>query len=335
MSIKAVLVAVALVATPGIALACTPAPPPKLTAAEQLGQDQQIASAAEKPWLAETLRNAVDISVVSVAGFKSGSRTDIPPQNWHSLPWYHRVGLDPVRYTLKVERRLKGAAPDTFPFRFFQRNSTSDREWAWAVAPNEEIWTFFLPRSEPEFWSDGRLSLGDFGGGPGDCSNQIALNSGVHYLVLRDATGLVTAAEPLASNDPLIDLIANFLKQPANDYIWRPSVAEFLALPGWVGVVRVADCSDDEAVVSETLRRGNERDPSVGEKVSLYRLKPSLRIAGCHAGDEYLLTGWYSGMRLHRIVDGVVRFEDGWMQIRFSGEKNIALNAVRAGLSGA
>lgn len=327
--------AIVCVAAPDLALACTPAPPNKLSEAEQLEGYHQIADAAARPVLAEQLRAAADISVVSVVGYEPGFREDIPPSNWHSMDWYAREGLLPVRYTVRVERRIKGDAPDVFPFRFWQLNTTSEREWAWAVAPSEDFYTFALARSEPAFWATGRLFLGQGLGGPGDCSNQIALDPKHRYLVLRDADGLVTVAEALEPADPLPNMVAAMLAKPEEDYIWRPTVREYLALDGDVIRLRVIDCAADRLEIVELLAdRSKVHDLEAGKELKYLHPVPSLAISACEKGAEFVMTGWPRAQRLHTIRDGRVEFEDRWMQIRFSGEKVISLNTLRAILAG-
>ena len=327
--------AIVCVSAPDLAAACTPAPPKRLTDAEKLEQAHQIADAAARPMLAERLRAAADISVVSVGGYEPGLREDIPPSNWHSMDWYAREGLLPVRYSVKVERRIRGEAPDAFPFRFWRLNTTSEREWAWAVAPNKEFGTYRLARSEPAFWAAGWLFLGELLGGPGDCSNQIALDPEFRYLVLRDADGLVTVAEALEPADPLPDLIAAMLAKPEEDYIWRPTVREYLALNGDVIRLRVIDCAADRLEIVELLAdRSKVHDLEVGKELKYLRPVPSLAISACEKGGEFVMTGWPQAPRLHPIRDGRVEFEDRWMQIRFSGEKVIPLDTLRTILAG-
>ncbi|MDO9472245.1 MAG: hypothetical protein Q7J28_04260 [Caulobacter sp.] len=320
------LVMFVLLAEP--AAACTPAPPPKLSPAQKLAKAQAEADRAASPHLGRRLRDAVDIAVVSVADFKPSSVEDLPPRYRDSLHWYGREGLLPVRYTLKTERVLKGNPPAIFPFRFHFPNITSDREWAWAVAPNDDFGGSLWPRSDQAFWVEGSLSLGEFSGGPGDCSNQVALNPSVRYLVLRDSAGMVTVAEPLTDNDPLPDLIARFLASESETYVWRPTVQEYLGLAGSISRLRIADCATGKFQLIEALgSRPGTYFREVGEIDTIYGLTPSLSLTGCREGDEFLLTVWPA--RLHPVVDNVVHFEDRWMQLRFSGEKNIPLTTLR------
>lgn len=320
------LVMFVLLAEP--AAACTPAPPPKLSPAQKLAKAQAEADRAASPHLGRLLRDAVDIAVVSVAGFEPSSIEDLPPRYRDHQDWYRKEGLLPVRYTLKAERVLKGYPPATFPFRFHLPNITSDKEWAWAVAPNDDFGGDSWPRFDHAFWVEGRLSLGEFSGGPGDCSNQIALRLSVRYLILRDGAGLVTAAEPLTDDDPLPDLIVRFLASESETYVWRPTVQEYLGRAGSISRLRIADCATSKFQLIETL--GSQSDPyfrEVGEIDSLYGLTPSLSLTDCREGDEFLLTVWPA--RLHPVVDDVVHFEDRWMQLRFSGDKSIPLTTLR------
>ena len=98
MSIKAVLAAVALLAAPSVALACTPAAPPKLTAAEQLARARDYAGKMASPLLAKAVREAADISVVRVEGYEPAPVTDMPERYRENLDWYRRdgVGLAPA-----------------------------------------------------------------------------------------------------------------------------------------------------------------------------------------------------------------------------------------------
>lgn len=310
------------------AVACTPAPPPKLSPAQKLARAQAEADRAASSHLGRKFRDAADIAVVSVAGFEPSSAEDLPPPYRDRLDWYRELGLLPVRYELKTERVLKGSPPSVFPFRFHFPNITSDREWAWAVAPNDDFGGFSWPRSDQAFWVDGRLSLGEFSGGPGDCSNQIALTPSLRYLVLRDSAGVVTVAEPLAEDDPLPDLIVRFLADESEAYVWRPTVQRYLGLAGPISRVRVEDCAKSRVRLIETLRSRSEAyTDTAGTIDTLHGVTPSLELPGCRVGDEFVLTGWPA--RLHPVVDNVVHFEDRWMQLRFSGEKKIPLAVLR------
>lgn len=340
MSIKAVLAAVALLAAPSVALACTPAPPPKLTAAEKLARARDYADRMASPLLARTVREAADISVVRVEGYDPAPITDMPERYRENLDWYRRdgIGLEPVRYRLKVERRLKGSVPDVFVFRFRMSWTPEDGDRIWTVAPNDDFQSFTFPRSEQIFWHTGYLAIGQISGGPGDCSNQIALDPAPPYLVFRDAAGLVRAAEPLAPDDPLPGLVAALVADPTLDYPWRPTVRAFLAVPGVVARVRITSCDEEQGRIVEVLRgrpNDNTSDVEQGETMDLYGLAPGFLVAACHIGSDYLVTGWPFSVRLHPVVAGKVRFEDGWMQLRFSGEKTMSLEAVRALLAGA
>lgn len=334
------MLAVAMLAAPSAALACTPAPPLKLTAAEQLARARAYADRMASPLLADAIREAADISVVRIEGYDPAPVTDMPERYRDNLDWYRRdgVGLEPVRYRLKVERQLKGTPPEAFIFRFRMSWTPEDGDRIWTVAPNDDFQSFTFPRSEQTFWHMGSLAVGQTSGGPGDCSNQIALDPTPAYLIFRDAAGLVTAAEPLAPDDPLPDLVAAVVADRKLDYPWRPTVREFLTLPGVVARVRITSCDEEQGRIVEVLRgRPNDNTSGVepGETMDLYGLAPGFLVAACHIGSDYLVTGWPFSVRLHPVVAGNVRFEDGWMQLRFSGEKNFPLDTVRALVAGA
>lgn len=332
---KSLLIGLVLSVAPGIALACTPAARPVLTRAQQLEAARKSADAAASPVLAAAVREAAEISVVRVDRYEAAPLSDIPERYRENIDWYRRDGnnLEPVRYRLKVARALKGSPPAEFVFRFRLAWFPGDGGRIWTVAPNADFDAIPMPRSEQAFWQEGFLGVGQVSGGPGDCSNQIALDPTVNYLVFRDGAGLVTAAEPLVAADPLPDLVAALVADPSLGYPWRPSVTEFLKLPGLVVRVRITSCRDEKARVIETLRRKPEgdygSDPEQGTIVDLYRMEPGFLIARCQLGAEYLMTGWPFSTRLHPISKGQVTFEDRWMQLRFTGEKTILLETVR------
>lgn len=339
MSIKALVAAVVLVAAPGVALACTPAPPPKLTLAEQIANARGYETAMASPLLANEVSKAAEISVVRIDGYDPGPLTDIPERFRGNIEWYRQAdaGLEPVRYRLKVEQALKGSPPTAFIFRFRMAWTPEDGERIWTVAPSEDFQDFSNPRNGQSFWHHGRLSVGQFSGW-GDCSNQIALDPRFSYLVFRDAAGLITAAEPLAADDPLPGLIAALVADPKLDYPWQPTVRQFLALPGIVARVRITSCDEERGRVIEVLRHrpdDNTGDAEKGETLHLYGLAPGFLVTSCHVGSDYLVTGWPFSTRLHPVVAGKVRFEDRWMQLRFSGEKTMPLDTVRTILAGA
>ena len=212
-----------------------------------------------------------------------------------------------------------------------------DGDRIWTVAPNDDFQSFSLPRSEQTFWHTGFLAVGQISGGPGDCSNQIALDPTHAYLILRDDAGLVIAAEPLAPDDPLPGLVTALVADPKLDFPWHPTVREFLALPGVVARVRITSCDEERGKIVEVLRGRPDEDTGdvePGETMDLYGLAPGFLVATCHIGADYLVTGWPFSVRLHPVVAGKVRFEDRWMQLRFSGEKTLSLAAVRAILAG-
>ncbi len=339
MPVRLVIAATVFLASAGPSLACTPAGPPKLSRAQELELARSAADASASPRLAAAVRDAADISVAEVQGYDPAPDTDVPEAYRDSLGWYREssFGLEPVRYRLKVQRPLKGAPPAEFVFRFRQAWFPGDGDRIWTVAPNDDFEDFAQPRNEQAFWHEARLTYGRISGGPGDCSNQIALDPAATYIVFRDKAGLVTAADPLSVDDPLPGLIATLVADPALSYPWRPTVTEYLRLAGVVVRVQMSDCRKERAKVLETLRERSTddaaTDPAPGEDLGLYDLQPQLLIAGCRRGDEYLATGWPWQTRLHPIIDGVVHFEDRWTQLRFSGEKAMPLAKVRETLS--
>ncbi len=235
-----------------------------------------------------------------------------------------------MRYQLETQRTIKGTPPSIFEFTTSYLTNRAGTERGWAIAPNDDMADFSTPRSDQSFWSDGRLALAQFSGGPGDCSNQFGLDPAKAYLVFRDPGGKVTAAEPVSADDPLPNLVAAFVANPAEPYPWRPTVAQFLALSGYVSRVRAVDCNTDRVTTLEVLRdRSDYAGPKAGTVDELYGLAPSLRLSNCHKGAEYIMTGWPIGERLHRIVDGEVEFEDRWMQLRFTGATTLSLASVR------
>ncbi len=328
----------ALVSVPGAALACTPAPPPFIPPAEArakaLAEARTAADAAASPLLATRVHDAADISIATIDGYEGGEEQDIPPQYRERWGWYAEVGRLPVRYRFKTERVLKGTVPAVFPLKFNLPIVNFPEEWAWATSPDPDAPPYPAKPRDQAFWSSGALELFSLVSGPGDCSVQVVLDPNARYLVMRTADGKATAIEPLTATDPLPDTVATFVADPSSDFLWRPTVREFLAVPGHVARVRVKDCSRDKVQIVEELRGPPDDYGVVGASAELYSLVPSFRVARCRRGAEYLMTGWPRAERLHPIVDGVVDFEDRWMQIRFSGEKSIPLDAVRAILSG-
>lgn len=338
MSIKAALVAVVLLAAPSAALACSPPMPPKLSPAEQQERARVWTDLAASPRLAKRVHEAADISVVRIIGYDPGPDTDIPPYYRSGYRAYQKRSLGPVRYRLAVERVLKGSPPAEFMFKIPMSWTPEDGGRVWTVAPNDDFQDFSISRTRMSFWHDANLALGQISGGPGDCSNQVALDPGHPYLVLRDAAGMVTAAEPLAAEDALPGLVAALVADPKLDYPWQPTVRQFLALPGIVARVRITNCDEEQGRVVEVLRHRpdeNTGDVEEGETLHLYGLAPGFLVASCHVGSNYLATGWPFSTRLHPVVAGKVRFEDRWMQLRFSGEKTMPLDTVRTILAGA
>jgi hypothetical protein len=330
----------AVVSVPGAALACTPAPapppfvPPAEARAKALAEARTAAEVAASPLLATRVRDAADISIATIDGYEGGEEQDIPPQYRERWGWYAEVGRLPVRYRFKTERVLKGTVPAVFPLKFDLPIDNFPEEWAWATLPDPEDLPYPAEPRDQAFWSSGSLELFSFASGPGDCSVQVALDVEGQYLVMRAADGKVLVIEPLTATDPLPDRIAAFIADPSPDYLWRPTVQEFLDLPGHVARVRVKDCSRDDVQIVEELRAPPDGYGVVGRSAELYGLAPSLRVTQCKRGAEYLMTGWPRGERLHPIVNGIVHFEDRWMQVRFTGDKAISIDAVRAILSG-
>lgn len=328
----------AMVTIPGAALACTPAPPPYVPPAEArakaLAEARAAADAYASPLLAARIRDAYDVVIATIDGYDRGDEQDIPPLYRERWGWYDEVGRLPVRYRFKTERVLKGNVPAVFPLKFDLPIDNFPEEWAWAALPHPEDLPYPAEPRDQAFWSSGSLELFSLVSGPGDCSVQVSLDLNARYLVMRAADGKALAIDPLTATDPLPDLIAASIADPSSNFLWRPTVREFLALPGHVARVRVKDCSRDEVQIVEELRAPPDGYGVVSEAAELYGLVPSFRITKCKRGAEYLMTGWPKGKRLHPIVDGVVHFEDRWMQIRFSGEKAIPIDAVRAVLSG-
>lgn len=326
---RLLLIGLMFSAAPGLALACTPAPPPELSSAEALTNAKALADWAASPILASTVREATDISVVHIATVVPGPIEDIPGYYRRGVEWYRREGRLPVRYHLKTDRVLKGAPPTEFIFRVATSLSPGDGDRVWTAQVKDDIGDFGPVRDEQRFWHTGQLERGE-GSGWGDCSIQITLDDSRTYLVVRDAEGIVTAAEPLVADDPLPDMIAAMVADPALEYPWRPTVQRYLHLKGDVLRVRIEDCQKETAKVVEFVRpQPDSRRAEIGEELSLYGLAPPFLVAGCAKGDEYLLTGWPFSARLHVILKGQVTFEDRWMQLRFTGEKTIPLETVR------
>lgn len=323
----------ALITVPGAALACTPAPPPFVPPAEArakaLVEARTAAYVAASPLLATRVKDAADISIATIDGYEGGEEQDIPPLYRERWGWYAEVGRLPVRYRFKTERVLKGTVPAVFPLKFYLPIANFPEEWAWATSPDPDDPPYPAEPRDQAFWSSGAPELFSLASGPGDCSVQVSLDLEARYLVMRAADGKVTAIEPLTATDHLPDKIAAFIADPSSDYLWRPTLREFLALPGHVARVRVKDCTRDEVQIVEELRAPPDYSGEVGASAELYSLVPSFRVARCRRGAEYLMTGWPRAERLHPIIDGVVHFEDRWMQLRFSGNKSIPLAALR------
>ncbi len=184
-----------------------------------------------------------------------------------------------------------------------------------------------------EFWHVGRLSTGQFEGGPDRCTVQVSFREGESYLVLRDAEGLVTAAELLRRSDPLVDAVRTLVADPGLGYGYQPTVMEYLFRARALWFVEAVDCSISRVQVLRVLRPPpvDRFDFGMGSIMDLRRgLTPGLSQFNCTPGAQYLVEGSIFNARVHPIAGGKVQFQDRWMQLRFSGGASLSTSAVEA-----
>lgn len=330
---RAVSLLIALIGSFGAqaAQACTPVQPAPLSVRETRRADEDSARKASSPLLANAVAAARDIAIVHVVALDPAPIEDIPAAfRAHGLP--RSVALRPVRYRFEVDRVLKGSPPQDMAFKPGGPVAKGFATDAWTIAPTGEAMSWSAPRSARDFWHSGVLSYGESEGGPGDCSWQWSFRSHQSYLVLRDAAGGFVAVEPLASQDPLPDLVSRLIADPTEPYPHRPTLQAYLQAQGALLRVRLTDCRRQKAKVLEVISspRAPAGDVEEGEQLELHQATPSLRLGPCRVGAAYVLDGWPYSSRLHPIRAGVVTFDDRWMQLRFTGPKTLRLGDLRA-----